>query len=59
MARRRPGDVGVVTGDASTRRLVARARAAFEEPPVEAMELLLGKLKKTRTNIEFLLGMSV
>jgi hypothetical protein len=25
--------------------------------PVEAMELLLGKLKKTGSNIEFLLGM--
>jgi transcription termination factor Rho len=28
-------------------------------PPVEAMELLLGKLKKTRSNIEFLLSMAV
>ena len=28
-------------------------------PPVEAMELLLGKLKKIRTNIEFLLSMQV
>ena len=28
-------------------------------PPVEAMELLLGKLKKTKSNIEFLLGMAV
>ena len=26
-------------------------------PPVEAMDLLLGKLKKTRSNIEFLLSM--
>jgi len=25
---------------------------------VEAMELLLGKLKKTKSNIEFLLGMA-
>jgi transcription termination factor Rho len=25
-------------------------------PPVEAMELLLNKLKKTRSNIEFLLA---
>jgi transcription termination factor Rho len=28
-------------------------------PPVEAMELMLGKLKKTRSNIEFLLNMGV
>ena len=28
-------------------------------PPVEAMELVLNKLKKTKTNIEFLLGMAV
>jgi hypothetical protein len=28
-------------------------------PPVEAMELVLGKLKKTGSNIEFLLSMSV
>jgi transcription termination factor Rho len=34
-------------------------RALTGVPPVEAMELLLGKLKKTGTNIEFLLGMAV
>ena len=28
-------------------------------PPVEAMELMLGKLKKTKSNIEFLLNMGV
>jgi len=28
-------------------------------PPVEAMELVLTKLKKTGSNIEFLLGMTV
>jgi hypothetical protein len=28
-------------------------------PPVEAMELVLNKLKKTGSNIEFLLGMAV
>jgi hypothetical protein len=28
-------------------------------PPVEAMELVLTKLKKTSGNIEFLLGMAV
>jgi len=28
-------------------------------PPVEAMELLLNKLKKTGSNIEFLLSMGV
>jgi len=27
-------------------------------PPVEAMELLLGKLKKTASNIEFLLSVN-
>jgi transcription termination factor Rho len=34
-------------------------RALTGVPPVEAMELLLNKLKKTGSNIEFLLGMSV
>jgi transcription termination factor Rho len=34
-------------------------RALTGVPPVESMELLLGKLGKTRTNIEFLLTMSV
>jgi len=28
-------------------------------PPVEAMELLLGKLKKTQNNAEFLLSLQV
>ena len=39
-------------------RVVILRRALTGVPPVEAMELLLNKLKKTRTNIEFLLGMS-
>jgi len=33
-------------------------RALTGVPPVEAMELLLGKLKQTGSNIEFLLSMS-
>jgi len=40
-------------------RVVILRRALTGVPPVEAMELLLGKLKKTRTNIEFLLSMAV
>src|SRR5471030_366121 len=40
-------------------RVVVLRRALTGVPPVEAMELLLGKLKKTRSNIEFLLGMAV
>jgi transcription termination factor Rho len=40
-------------------RVVLLRRALTGVPPVEAMELLLGKLKKHRSNIEFLLGMSV
>ena len=40
-------------------RVVLLRRALTGVPPVEAMELLLGKLKKYRSNIEFLLGMSV
>jgi transcription termination factor Rho len=40
-------------------RVVILRRALTGVPPVEAMELLLGKLKKTRSNIEFLLSMSV
>jgi len=40
-------------------RIVLLRRALTGVPPVEAMELLLGKLKKTKTNIEFLLGMTV
>jgi transcription termination factor Rho len=39
-------------------RIVLLRRALTGVPPVEAMELLLGKLKKTKTNIEFLLGMA-
>jgi transcription termination factor Rho len=40
-------------------KVVILRRALTGVPPVEAMELLLGKLKKIRTNIEFLLSMSV
>jgi transcription termination factor Rho len=40
-------------------RVVLLRRALTGVPPVESMELLLGKLGKTRTNIEFLLTMSV
>jgi transcription termination factor Rho len=40
-------------------KVVVLRRALTGVPPVEAMELLLNKLKKTRHNIEFLLGMSV
>jgi len=40
-------------------RIVLLRRALTGVPPVEAMELLLGKLKKTGTNIEFLLTMGV
>jgi transcription termination factor Rho len=40
-------------------KVVILRRALTGVPPVEAMELLLGKLRKTRTNIEFLLGMAV
>ncbi|MBI5775439.1 MAG: transcription termination factor Rho [Verrucomicrobia bacterium] len=40
-------------------KVVLLRRALTGVPPVEAMELLLGKLKKTKTNIEFLLGMDV
>jgi transcription termination factor Rho len=40
-------------------RIVLLRRALTGVPPVEAMELLLGKLSKTKTNIEFLLGMGV
>jgi transcription termination factor Rho len=39
-------------------RVVLLRRALTGVPPVEAMELLLNKLKKTRTNIEFLLSMA-
>jgi transcription termination factor Rho len=40
-------------------RIVILRRALTGVPPVEAMELLLNKLKKTRNNIEFLLSMGV
>ncbi len=40
-------------------RVVMLRRALTGVPPVEAMELLLGKLKKTGSNIEFLLSMAV
>jgi transcription termination factor Rho len=40
-------------------KVVILRRALTGVPPVEAMELVLGKLKKTRSNIEFLLGMAV
>jgi len=40
-------------------RVVVLRRALTGVPPVEAMELVLGKLKKTKSNIEFLLGMTV
>ena len=40
-------------------RIVVLRRALTGVPPVEGMELLLGKLKKTRSNIEFLLTMGV
>src|SRR5712691_3003715 len=40
-------------------RVVVLRRALTGVPPVEAMELVLNKLKKTRSNIEFLLSMSV
>jgi len=40
-------------------RIVLLRRALTGVPPVESMDLLLGKLKKHKTNIEFLLGMDV
>jgi transcription termination factor Rho len=40
-------------------RIVMLRRALTGVPSVEAMELLLNKLKKTRSNIEFLLSMGV
>jgi len=40
-------------------KVVILRRALTGVPPVEAMELLLGKLKKMRSNIEFLLTMAV
>jgi len=40
-------------------RVAILRRALTGVPPVEAMDLLLGKLKKTGSNIEFLLNMAV
>jgi transcription termination factor Rho len=40
-------------------KIVLLRRALTGVPPVEAMDLLLGKLKKSKTNIEFLLSMTV
>ena len=40
-------------------KVVILRRALTGVPPVEAMELVLNKLKKTRSNIEFLLTMAV
>ncbi len=40
-------------------KVVILRRALTGVPPVEAMELVLTKLKKTRSNIEFLLSMGV
>jgi transcription termination factor Rho len=40
-------------------RVVVLRRALTGVPPVEAMELMLNKLKKTKSNIEFLLNMAV
>jgi transcription termination factor Rho len=40
-------------------RVVVLRRALTGVPPVEAMDLMLGKLKKTRSNIEFLLNMAI
>jgi transcription termination factor Rho len=39
-------------------KVVILRRALTGVPPVEAMELLLNKLKKTQSNIMFLLGMA-
>ncbi len=40
-------------------RVVMLRRALTGVPPVEAMDLMLGKLKKTGSNIEFLLNMNL
>ncbi|MDB6130644.1 MAG: rho [Verrucomicrobiales bacterium] len=40
-------------------KVVVLRRALTGVPPVEAMELMLNKLKKTKNNIEFLLGMGI
>ena len=65
--RKRPdqkGDAGHPRPDIERQEVIASKRPRFllaliGLPPVEAMELLLGKLKKIRTNIEFLLSMQV
>jgi transcription termination factor Rho len=44
--------------DEATRVVILR-RALTGVPPVEAMDLMLGKLKKTGSNVEFLLNMGV
>ena len=44
--------------DEATRVVILR-RALTGVPPVESMDLMLGKLKKTKSNIEFLLNMGV
>ncbi len=40
-------------------RIVLLRRALTGVPPVEAMELLLNKLKKTKSNVEFLLSLTM
>ncbi len=40
-------------------RVVVLRRALTGVPPVEAMDLMLGRLRKTNSNIEFLLNMSI
>jgi transcription termination factor Rho len=40
-------------------RVAILRRALTGVPPVEAMDLMLGKLKKTKSNIEFLLNMGI
>ena len=43
----------------STNWVVLLRRALTGVPPVEAMELMLNKLKKTRSNVEFLLSVGM
>ena len=40
-------------------RVAMLRRALTGVPPVEAMDLMLGKLTKTKSNIEFLLNMGI
>ena len=47
-----------VGGKMGTSTAVMLRRALTGVPPIEAMELLLNKLKKTPNNIMFLLGMN-